>query len=278
MALDTDVFEEALGLFHQYSLQNNETVSKLHLKGLLPETKRPGFSVLDIGAGQGHLPSLMRDYTDNLVVLEPNPRCVAALKQQFERVYPYRWEPFACKKIQQDFPEGFHLITMSHMLYHFKGLEDIQNKIKLAVSLLKPEGSLVIVLNKSSALMARIGISYQFAEGRLDEALVNQEIHQACHSKQFYEVISENLFPIEIETIETPLCNVPSRKDLVGLLRMCLINPLSQAPCQTEKIDTFISQYLDKTYTSLTFPATLASEDELIVLRRALAYSLSKTS
>ena len=79
MPLDYEVFEQALTLFHRYSLQNSEAVRQMQAKGVLPTARRHGFSVFDIGAGQGCLPGLMQKFADTLVLLEPNPRCIEVL-------------------------------------------------------------------------------------------------------------------------------------------------------------------------------------------------------
>ncbi len=267
MLLDYEVFEQALTLFHHYSRQNSETVRQMQAKGILPTTRRRGFAVLDIGAGQGHLPSLMQPYADTLVLLEPNRRCVEVLQQAFPHVYPCPWGASALERLHRDYPQGFDLITMSHMLYHFDGLDDIRDKVRMALTLLKPGGQLVIVLNQPSAPMALIGIAFQVATGRQAEVATNQDLHAFCHTSRFYRDLAGQGTAVVIASIDTPLDRVPSRAALIALLRMCLINPLSESPCATDELDAFISEFLDSHYPRLTYPATLPSRDELIVIR-----------
>jgi SAM-dependent methyltransferase len=267
MCLDYDVFEQALSLFHAYSLQNDEAVNELLRRGILPATPRSDFSVLDIGSGQGYLPGLMQRFVSTLVLVEPNPRCVQRLQEQFECVYPISWGDEALCRIRADHPQGFDLVTMSHMLYHFHGIDDIREKIRMALTLVTPGGHLAIVINQPQAPTARIGIGFQVAEGRLDEASTNDQLHAHCHDVRFYEALSSEHAGVAIYPLDTPLHEVPSREDLVTLFRMALLNPLSEAPCDTASLDRFIARYLDATYPALTYPATIPSVDDLIVIR-----------
>jgi hypothetical protein len=267
MSRDYEVFEQALTLFHHYSLQNSETVRQLQMKGILPTTRRAGFAVFDIGAGQGCLPGLMREYTDTLVLLEPNPRCVAALRREFKEVYPYPWDGEARALVQGDWPPGFELITMSHMLYHFKGIDDIRDKIRMALGLLEPGGNLAIIINQPSAPMARVGIGFQQASGRLGESQTNQSLHAFCHEPAFYQELTGGQAEVTIDPIDTPLRRVRSRRDLITLFRMPLLDPLSEAPCATDELDAYITAFLDAEYPALTYPATIPSRDDLIVIR-----------
>lgn len=267
MLLDYEVFEQALTLFHHYSRQNGETIRQMQVKGLLPATRRRGFAVLDIGAGQGHLPSLMQAYADTLVLLEPNRRCVEVLQQSFTHVYSCPWDNDALGRLHRDYPQGFDLITMSHMLYHFDGLDDIRDKVRMALTLRKPSGQLAIVLNQPSAPMAQIGIAFQIATGRQAEAETNQDLHAFCHTARFYQDLAGQGTEVAIAPIDTPLDQVQSRAELIALLRMCLLNPLSEAPCVTDTLDAFVGEFLDTQYPRLTYPATIPSQDELIFIR-----------
>jgi 2-polyprenyl-3-methyl-5-hydroxy-6-metoxy-1,4-benzoquinol methylase len=271
MLLDDDVFEQALTLFHHYSLQNDEAVRQMHDKGILPTAHRIAFSVLDIGAGQGCLPGLMQQYADTLVLLEPNPRCVQVLQQQFDPVYPYPWGNFALHRLRSDYPKGFDLITMSHMIYHFHGIDDIRKKIRMALTLLKPEGHLAIIINQPSAPTARIGIAFQLAEDRFDEAATNQDLHTFCHESHFYRELSGGHGDVAVYPVNSPISQVKSREDMITLFRMPLLNPLSKSPCDTDRLDSFISHYLDSTYPSLAYPATIPSYDDLIIIRKVSA-------
>jgi SAM-dependent methyltransferase len=268
MQLDYEVFEQALTLFHRHSLQNSEAVRQLQDKGVLPVMYRTGFSILDIGAGQGHLPDLMRPYAEKLMVLEPNPRCCDVLAKKFTDVYACPWDASARYRVSTDHPQGFDLITLSHVLYHFNGLNDIRDKIRLALTLLKPGGHLAIILNQPSAPMALIGIGFQRAAGRRDEAATNLDLHACCHESRFYQALAGRQAEVTIYTIDTPLDRVPSREDLIVLFRMCLLNPLSAAPCDTIRLDAFISDCLDATYPALTYPATIPSQDDLVIIRK----------
>jgi SAM-dependent methyltransferase len=268
---DYEVFEQALTLFHHYSLQNSETVHQLQDQGILPTVHRRGFAILDIGAGQGYLPSLMQEYAETLVLLEPNPHCVKVLRQRFQQVYPYPWGQESRALVRQDWPEGFDLITMSHMLYHFNGIDDIRDKVRMALSLLKPEGNLAIIINQPSAPMACAGIRFQREEGRLDEAATNRQLHASCHAASFYRDLAGGPVEVDIHPIDTPLRQVQSRSDLITLFRMPLLNPLSEAPCDTDRLDAFIAHYLDTEYPGLAYPATIPSRDDLIILRKSPA-------
>lgn len=267
MPLDFVVFEEALSLFHHYSLQNDEAVRLMQDKGILPANPRNDFSVLDIGAGQGYLPGLMQRYAGTMVVLEPNSRCVEVLRQHFDHVYPCQWDEHALHRLRSDYPQGFELITMSHMLYHFNGIDDIRRKIRMALTLLKPEGCLAIFINHPSAPTARVGTAFQMAEGRLDEAATNQDIHTFCHRLDFFQELSGKRADVSITPVNSPFYEVKSREDLIILFRMALLNPLSKAPCDTDKLDRFIARYVDSEFPSLTFPATIPSYDDLIIIR-----------
>lgn len=275
MAVDYEVFEQALDLFHHYSRQNVETVRQMQAMGLLPTGHRHDFSVLDIGAGQGHLPGLMQDHVGTLVLLEPNPRCVHVLQRRFAMVYPCRWEAAARERLRQDYPQGFDLITMSHMLYHFDGIDDIREKIRMALTLLKPSGHLVIVIIQPFAPTARIGVSFQEAEGLHEIAATNKDLHASCHGPDFYQHVAGEQADVDIVSVDAPLYQVQSREDLIGLLRMALLNPLSEAPCDIPKLDAFIAGFLDAEHPRLAYPATIPSRDNLIVLRKGLADGLS---
>lgn len=267
--LDYEVFEEALALFHQYSRQNGQTVVEMQRRLILPKNRQPGFGALDVGAGQGYLSSLMAPLVEQLVLVEPNPRCVQTLKAQFPKVYPQPWSLHTAETVRMEYPQGFNLVTMSHMLYHFADLDQVKKAIDLALGCVKPGGSLVIVLNTPSALMARIGVAYRQAVGRLDDAFVNQQIHAHCLSEPFYhQAFQSSCEEIEIQTVATPLCDVPNVGTLVELLRMCLLNPLSDAPFDESHVDGFIRQFVEDHYPGLSYPATLESLDKLIVLRR----------
>ena len=121
----------------------------------------------------GYLPSLMRQYADTLVLLEPNPRCAERLRRSFDTVHTCLWGEPALHRMLSNYSQGFDLITMSHVLYHFNGLNDIRDKIRMALALLKPQGHLAIVLNQPSAPMARIGIGFQLAERRERAAVLH---------------------------------------------------------------------------------------------------------
>ncbi len=82
------------------------------------------------------------------------------------------------------------LMTLSHMLYHFNGLDDIREKIRLALTLLKPGGNFAIILNQPSAPMALIGIGFQRAAGRRREAATNLDLHACCHESRFYQALA----------------------------------------------------------------------------------------
>jgi len=268
MPLDYEIFEQALTLFHRYSLQNSEAVRQMQHQGVLPRVRRSGFCILDLGAGQGHLPRLMQNYADTLVLLEPNPRCVEVLQHGFPNLYPCRWDASARERLHGDWPRGFDLITMSHMLYHFNGLDDIRAKIRMALSLLAPGGHLVIVINQPGAPMALIGIAFELAQGRLEESATNQDLHRCCHAPGFYQELAGRHAVVAIHPIDAPLRQVESRGDLIVLLRMCLLNPLSCAPCTTASLDRFIADYLDSCFPALRYPATIPSQDDLITIRR----------
>lgn len=268
MLLDYEVFEQALSLFHHYSRQNDETVRQMEANGLLPPIHRHDFSVLDIGAGQGYLPRLMQKYAGTLVLLEPSPCCVQVLKQHFAHVYPCKWEEAALRRLREDYPSGFDLITMSHMLYHLDGIEDIRSKIRMALTLLKLGGNLAIVIIQPSAPTARIGTSFFEAEGFSDIARTNKELHACCHSHDFYRQLSDGQTDVSIIQVYSPLHQVRSREDLIGLFRMALINPLLETPCDIAKLDAFIVDFLDAQHPRLTYPATIPSYDNLIVLRK----------
>jgi SAM-dependent methyltransferase len=266
---DCRVFEQALALFHRHSLQNGETVRQLQARGLLPTARHAQFAVLDIGAGEGHLPRLMQPLVATLVALEPNPACAQRLRADFTDILECRWDEQAALRLRGRRPEGFDLVTMSHMLYHFDGLADIRDKIALALALLKPRASLAIVINRPSAPMARIGTAFQCVEGRFGEAGTNLELHGACHDPRFYRALSPAGASIAVDVIDTPLQKVPSRATLTALLRMPLLDPLSEGPCDTARLDRFIGAFLDAEYPDLAYPADIPSQDDLVVVTLA---------
>lgn len=267
LPLDYDLFVQALDLFHRYSLQNDEAVRQMQQRGILPTAKRDDLSVLDIGAGQGHLPSLIERYTDKLVLLEPNPRCAQRLRERFPDVHQCLWGELALRQLSGAYPRGFDLITMSHVLYHFNGLEDIREKISMALNLLKLNGHLIIIINQESAPMARIGMEYQLANGRLDEWATNRDLHAFCHEPSFYQALSSGQADVGIYPIDSPLRQVDSREALITLFRMPLLNPLSEESSDTNEVDGFIADFLDSEYPALTYPATIPSHDDLIIIR-----------
>jgi SAM-dependent methyltransferase len=268
MPLDYEVFERALTLFHRHSLQNDETVRQMQARGILPSTPSSGFPVLDLGAGEGHLPTLMRPYADPLVLVEPNSRCVEALRRTFAHVYPLRWGEAALHRLRADFPQRFRLVTMSHMLYHFDGIDDVGRRLRMAFSLVQPGGHLVVVINQPSAPTALIGIAFQVAEGRAAEAATNQAVHASCHDPAFYQELAGDDAEVAIFPIDTPIHRVANRDELIILLRMALLDPLSETPCDTDRLDAFLAAELDTRYPGLDYPATLPSVDDMIVIRK----------
>ncbi|MEI8186414.1 MAG: methyltransferase domain-containing protein [Chlorobiaceae bacterium] len=266
MSRDYEVFEQALTLFHRYSLQNDLLVEKMKKLGILPEILNAGFSVFDIGAGQGHLPDLMQRYVGKLILLEPNPQCVDMLSKRFDNVYPYPWESSSLERVRNDHPDGFNLVTMSHMLYHFEGINDVREKVRMSLSLVKTGGNLAIVVNQPSAPTAIVGVSYQEAEGRVDEARTNRELHAIINDSGFFSELSGRHFDVSIYPIDTPLTGVSSREELITLFRMPILNPLSKAACNLQKIDSFIEAFIDTHYQGLSYPAVIPSRDNLIVL------------
>jgi hypothetical protein len=113
-----------------------------------------------------------------------------------------------------------------------------------------------------------MGIRFQLEEGRLEESAANQSLHAACHDPLFYEEAASGDADVEIAPIDGSLRAVESREELILLFRMPLLDPLSHAPCDTQRLDAFIASDLDSRYPGLTYPATIASRDDLIVLRR----------
>ncbi len=263
------VFEEALTLFQRRSVQCAETARQMQARRILPAARRAGLSVLDIGAGEGRLASLMNPLAGTLVLLEPNPRCVELLKERFPHVYPDRWDERARDRLRDDHPEGFGLVTMTHMLYHFSGPEEIRARLRLALTLLNPGGHLVITLNQETAPMARMGIRFQLEEGRLEESSANQGLHASCHDKRFYEALASDGLDVEIAPMDGSLRDIGSWEELIRLFRMPLLDPLSHAPCDTERLDAFIAADLDSRFPGLAYPATIPSRDDLIVLRKS---------
>lgn len=145
MTLDYEVFEQALTLFHHYSLQNSEAVRQMQDKGVLPKDHRRGFSIF--------------------------------------------------------------------------------------------------------------------------EAKTNEDLHAVCHESRFFQELAGEQAAVAIYPITAPLYLVRSREELIVIFRMCLLNPLSAAPCDTHKLDGFIASYLDTEYPGLTYPATIPSQDDLIMIR-----------
>ena len=268
MPLDRDVFETALTTFHRHSRQNDEFVRALLDIDILPASRNSDFAILDLGAGQGYLPSLLRDHAGVLAVLEPNASCVKALRQTFASVYAEAWDEPAFIRIARDHPHGFDLVSMSHMLYHFHGIDDIRAKIRLAMRLVKPSGVLAIVINQIDAPTARVGMSFLRANGFDAEFQTNQHLHAHCHDASFYADAFDGAVAVSIPTLDAPLANVPNRDELIVALRMPLLDPLSDAPCSLDRLDRHIAAFLDAAYPGLTYPATLPSRDDLILIRR----------
>lgn len=270
MSLQTsgEVFAEALALFHRYSLQNPRTIKAMQRVGALPKAFQADFAALDIGAGEGRLPALFEPLVDRLVLVEPNPHCVERLRRRFREVHAAPWSDLAMRELRVKHPEGFDLVSMSHMIYHFDGIDDIRAKIALAFALVRPNGHLVIVINQPDAPTAQVGIAFQEAEGRAAEAATNHELHLACHGASFYEDLLGPDAAVSIHDIDTPLLGVPGRDDLIRLLRMALLDPAAANDCDTERLDAFIGGYLDTAYPGLAYPADVPSRDQLIDIRR----------
>lgn len=268
MPLDRDIFEAALTTFHRYSRQNDAFVDALLDMGVLPPAPNPDFAVLDLGAGQGHLPALLRGRVGILAVLEPNAACVAKLRETFAPVYAAPWDEPACAGIARDYPHGFDLVSMSHMLYHFHGIDDIRAKVKLAMRLVKPGGALAIVVNQSDAPSARVGMSFLCANDFMAECQTNRQLHESCHDASFYARLFGDEAAISVRALDAPLADVPNRDELVAALRMPLLDPLSGAPCDAGRLDRHIAAFLDEAYPGLAYPATLPSRDDMILIRR----------
>lgn len=263
-----ELFEPSLTLFHRYSIQNHELVRQLRGRGILPATRGGGFAALDIGAGQGLLPRLLAPLVDRLVLVEPNLRCVELLRRTFPEVHAALWDVPVCSRIHTAHPDGFALVTMSHMLYHLDGLEDVRAKVRLALALLRPGGHLAVVLNQRSAPPARIGIRFQELEGRGKESATNQGIHGTCHEPGFWTSLAGPGFDVELGPVDGSLHGVPDRAALVELFRMPLLDPLSEAPCDLARIDAFVASELDALLPDLSYPATIPISDDLVLLRR----------
>ncbi|NTU98242.1 MAG: class I SAM-dependent methyltransferase [Chlorobiaceae bacterium] len=264
MVLDNEIFEQALTLFHRYSLQNDCLFEKMTELGILPKDRDPGLSVFDIGAGQGHLPDLIRPHVGKLILLEPNRRCVDVLSKRFEHIYPCPWNAEALERVRTDHPGGFDLVTMSHMLYHFQGIDDIHEKIMLSLSSVNAGGNLVIAVNQPSAPTSKAGVRFQMEEGRLDEFRTNHDLLDIVNDSGFFSELSDQGFDVSIYPLDTPLKGVSDREELVMLFRMPLLNPLSDSPCDLRKIDGFISDFIDSQFPDLCYPATIPSMDNMI--------------
>ena len=269
MTRDDEAFQQSLTLFHRYSRQNDETVRQMQLRHILPSSPIGNSSLLDIGAGEGRLPRLLQPYVGKLVLLEPNDRCADVLERSFSPVYRCAWGPAALHRLQINFPDGFDIVTMSHMLYHLGGMDDVRTKIRMALALLKPQGHLVIVVNQPTAVTLKVGVASFAAGGRPDEAQWQQTLQGFCHQPSFYAELAGATTTVSVESIETPLQDVPNREELIALLRMALIDPISTAPCSLERLDAQIATFLDINYPALPYPATLSSQDSLIILRRS---------
>lgn len=263
-----ETFAEALALFHRYSLQNPRTIEAMQRAGALPTAFSTDFAALDIGAGEGRLPALFEPFVDTLVLVEPNPHCVERLRRRFREVHAEPWSELAMRRLRVAYPAGFDLVSMSHMIYHFGGIDDIRAKIALAFALVKRDGHLVIVINHPDAPTAEVGIAFQESEGRSSEARTNHDLHAFCHQAGFYQELLGREAEVGIHEIDTPLSGVPSREDLIRLLRMPLLDPGSTSECDTEKLDAFIGRYLDAKYPGLAYPAEVPSRDQLIDIRR----------
>lgn len=268
-----EVFEAALTLFHRTSVQNEELERQLRLRGILPEVPRAGFSVLDLGAGQGRLPRLLAPWADPLILVEPNPRCVELLRGEFPHVSPNRWGEPARDEVRREHPGGFSLVTMSHMLYHLGGLDDIRAKLALALGLLEPGGHLVVVINQEPAPMARLGMRYLLARGSMEAWSTNRVLHDHCHEARFYREVAGEGFDVEVRPVDGSLYGVASRDELIRLFRMPLLDPLSKKPCDTDALDAFLAEALDAQFPGLAYPATIPSLDDLVVIRRSAAGS-----
>lgn len=264
MPSDYKLFQQSLTLFHKYSQQNNIAVKEMLSRDILPSS-----AVLDIGAGEGHLPDLMREHISQIVLVEPNPECVKVLQNKYEHVYPSYWDESIAGRIRKDFTEGFSLITMSHMLYHLGNPDNIRSAIRMAFGLLKSQGYLVIIINAYSAPTAQIGMKFLSEEGRTEELNTNLEIHTFCHDINFYKQLAIPLSLAEICSLNTPFEGVENREELIALFRMPLLDPLSKSCSNTKKLDEFIDRELKLRYPSLEFPAAVPSSDDMIILQKA---------
>jgi hypothetical protein len=122
---------------------------------------------------------------------------------------------------------------------------------------------------QETAPMARMGIRFQLEEGRLEESSANQGLHASCHDKRFYEALASDGLDVEIAPMDGSLRDIGSWEELIRLFRMPLLDPLSHAPCDTERLDAFIAADLDSRFPGLAYPATIPSRDDLIVLRKS---------
>lgn len=268
--IDT-VFAEALAAFHRYSRQNPAAVATMQNIGALPTSRRTGSAALDIGAGEGSLPRLLAPCVDHLVLVEPNPCCVESLRGDFHDVRAEPWSERLASELRRTRPQGFDLVTMSHMIYHFAGIDDIRAKIALAYEQVGPDGYLVVVVNQPASLTAQLGNAFQMAEGRASEATTNRDLHATCHEARFYREVVGNDADIAIHGVDAPLQGVPNREALVRLLRMPLLDPGAAGGCDPARLDAFVADFLDQRFPGLPYPATLPDQDDLIAIRRGVS-------
>ncbi|MFO1414590.1 MAG: methyltransferase domain-containing protein [Burkholderiales bacterium] len=263
-----DAFGAALALFHRHSTQNPAAVAALQALGILPARACADLAILDIGAGEGRLPALLQPFARTLVLVEPNPGCVARLRRRWPAVRARPWDDATAQALQRAHPAGFDLVTMSHMLYHLDGLAGIRAGLRAALALVRPGGHLAVVVNQPSAPTVRAGVAFMRAQGRHAEAATNEALHRHCHDPGFYADVGAGTCDVTLVPVACPLRGVPSRTALVALLRMPLLDPRAARADDLPALDAWLAAWLDREYPGLAYPATLDGTDDLVAVRR----------
>lgn len=146
-------YQAAFEVFLKHTNQKQMAYSVLQpLVASLPERKQ----MLDIGAGDGTLTSMVYEDFDEVLAFEPNEALVASLQRRCPGIN------ILPKKIDE-VNVGLHadLIVCSHVLYYVDKSRWMQTLDKLA-SWLKPNGVLVCILqNPSTDCMRMVEYLYQ---------------------------------------------------------------------------------------------------------------------
>lgn len=137
--------------FLRYTDEKEKSAEKL--SAILQAKLKDNSAILDIGTGNGEYLGLALDRADlpkdvKLTLVEPSEDLAASLKGRFEKRFPKDDLKIAVTDLQSfDSDQKFDVILMSHLFYHIPRAT-WTDELRKALSFLKPEGILIVVLRE----------------------------------------------------------------------------------------------------------------------------------